>query len=82
MKLSKAKKLDTFSSSWTKTGRMKGYKCTIYFNAPSGRYFFVLNKGDYNYNSLWKKLGWDNEEDCLKAAEEYIKFLAESEDKE
>lgn len=79
MKLSKAKRLDSFSSSWTKTGRMKGYVCTIYFNALNRKYFFVLNGDDYVLNSLWKQLEWDNEEDCLKAAEEHIKYLVRSE---
>lgn len=79
MKLSKEKRLDSFSSSWTKTGKMKGYVCTIYFDALNRKYFFLLNGGDHTFNSLWEKLEWDNEEDCLKAAEEHIKHLAKSE---
>jgi hypothetical protein len=77
MKLSNAKS-ERFSKCWTKTGRMKGYKAEIVYH-PDGFYFMLHKKSeDYIFNSLWKKMSYNSEEECLKACEDYITQLTNS----
>lgn len=43
------------------------------------KWYYLLNKDDYRYNSLWKDQTYDSKESCVMAAEEKIKqLIAES----
>lgn len=57
-------------------GKKKNFKVAIgYSNHPlKGEQFwyFTLRKDDYMYNSLWDNLKFDNQDQCVDAAENKI----------
>lgn len=75
MKLSKVKHYP-YSGSYTRTGRKNGYKVEITYNKNSDIYYFMLEKGEYVFNSCWENMKYSSEEDCAAGAEQYIEKLA------
>lgn len=65
------KKTETFSLSYQLTGRKNGYKATVSYNDHHKHFYFLADKGDKVYNSLWDKKPYTNEEECKKACEEF-----------
>ena len=66
------KKTEPFSSSYSRTARKNGWKTVSYYNEYGNNYYFICEKGDEAFNSLWENLSYQKEEDCLKACEKWI----------
>lgn len=75
MKLSKPV-TERFTSSYTRTGRKRGYKVEIIFNSLYDHFYFMLHKDEYVFNSLWKNSCFETEEECAKGAEKFVDELA------
>ena len=78
MKWSKPKRITPFSQTTVRTGRKNGYIAKIYhkedFSGKERDYFYFLtNKNDKAYNSLWDGLSYETETECMKACEAYCK---------
>lgn len=61
-------------------GKKKNYKVTITYSPSdfAGKkdyWWFMINKDDYTYNSLWDKLNYATQEECVNAAENKIDVL-------
>ena len=63
------------SSSYRRTGRKKGYKAEVIYNSVYNRFYFVLEKESYTFNSLWKNMKYVAEQECIDACEKYIDDL-------
>lgn len=63
----------------TLVGRKKNFKVTIRCSAhPMDKerfWYYILDKDDYGYNSLWDGLKFNNQEQCIEAAENKIDEL-------
>lgn len=66
------RKSERYSFSYRRVGRKKGYKAEVTYNHLSNNFYFMLYKGDYIFNSLWKIAPFGDEDSCVKACEEYI----------
>lgn len=80
MKWSK-KKLQRFSCSYSKTARKKGYKAEIIYNDVYKHFYFMLEKEDYVFNSLWENMNYKTESECMTGCEKYIDLLVNGEKK-
>lgn len=61
-------------------GRKKNYKVTIEYSptdfiGKKDYWYFLIDKDDYGYNSLWDKLHYETQEECVNAAETKIEEL-------
>lgn len=60
-------------------GRRKNYKVIISCSESAKPYwYYLLGKDDYRYNSLWDNAKFENQEQCVKAAEGKIDELVKS----
>ena len=60
-------------------GKKKNFEVTIGYSNHSLRgeqfWYFILIKYDYMYNSLWDNLKFDNQDQCVDAAENKVEEL-------
>ena len=57
-------------------GRRKNYKVIISYSESAKPYwYYLLDKDNYRYNSLWDNVKFENQEQCVKAAEDKIDEL-------
>ena len=73
------KKSERWGRGWSKKGRKKGCVAEICYNPHYKEFYFLLTKGDYHFNSYWKEMKYNSEEECLIACEEYIDELSKGE---
>lgn len=63
----------------TLTGKKKNYKVTVCHSAHplAGKsfWYFLLDKDDYRYNSLWDNLKYLSQDQCVEAVEDKINEL-------
>lgn len=63
----------------TLTGKKKNYKVTVCHSAHplAGKsfWYFLLDKDDYRYNSLWDDLRYVSQDQCVEAVEDKINEL-------
>ena len=66
---------ERWSLSYKRTGRKKGYKAEVTYNSFYNRFYFMLEKEDYIFNSLWKNMEYVTEQECIDTCEKYIDDL-------
>lgn len=76
MKWGKPKR-EKFSEAYTISARKNGYKAYVCFNPPnalciSDFFYFMCEKGNEAYNSLWDKKAYKTEEAAKVACEKWI----------
>lgn len=71
MKWGKSKQ-ERFSESYTTSARKNGYKACVYFNPLSDFFYFMCEKGNKVYNSLWDKKAYKTEKSAKIACEKWI----------
>ena len=67
----------------TLEGRKKKYKVVINYSAhPMNKekpfWYYLLEKDNYRYNSLWNDEKYETQDQCVKAVENKINELAKS----
>ena len=67
-------KTNRWDSHKTYVGRKKNYKVQI-CETLNKNWYYILDKDDYGYNSLWDKLDYKTQEECVTAAEKKINEL-------
>lgn len=72
MKFSKEKH-ESFSTSYTRTARTKGYKIMLCYDEYRQSFYFEIAKGDNHYNSCWDKKDYRDEQTCIAAIEQWLK---------
>lgn len=71
MKWSNRKK-ELFSRDYCISARKGGYKATVVYSWRDNYYYYLVEKGDRVFNSLWDKKAYSTEDACKKACEEWI----------
>lgn len=77
MKLSK-RHYYSCSTSYERTGRKRGCKVTICYTNIKNQYYFLVrklsvnDKNDTFFNSCWKDMIYETEEDCIASCEKFI----------
>lgn len=66
------KRQERWSKDWEKHGRKNGYLAIICYNNFYNIFYFMLHKGDYVFNSMWKDMKYSTEQECLEECEKYI----------
>ena len=69
MKLSQK---NCFGGGWFKTGKMNNYNCEIHFDSWSEKFHFITRGYNNTFNSIWKNMVFDTEDECRIACEEWI----------
>lgn len=65
------RKNEPYSRSYSLTGRKNGYKAIVRYDGHYKNYYFLTIKQGHTYNSLWDKLSYNTEEECVEACENY-----------
>ena len=71
MKWSNPKK-EKFSRDYCITARKNGYKAVVSYAEYGDYFYFLVDKGDGAFNSLWEKKAYRTEESCKIACENWI----------
>lgn len=67
--------------SYRRTGRKKGYKAEVIYNSVYNRFYFILKKDSYTFNSLWENMEYTTGQECMDACEKYIDDLVKGGEK-
>lgn len=72
------KKHEGFSASYSVTGRKNNYKLKVVYNDLNRMYYFLAEKDDTTFNSLWEHPFYNNEEECKIACEKWVDFQTQN----
>jgi hypothetical protein len=71
MKWSKPKR-DRYSQSYRINARKNGYKAEVVYNDYYEVFYYLTEKDNVSYNSMWDRLSYKTEEECRIACEKWI----------
>ena len=74
-----AKHYARYSLSYVRNGRKKNYQCEIEYNDYSEKFYFLICKEDYLFNSYCENMVYGTEEECLAACEAKVDELVKGE---
>ena len=67
---------DSWSTSYKRTAKRKNIYASVIYNDWNNHYYFMLNKGDNAFNSLWKYKPFQTEKACIAACESELERKA------
>ena len=72
MKWSEPKKEPFTNGSYRITARKNGYKAVVSYVGYEDYFYFLVEKSDRAFNSLWEKKAYRTEDVCKNACEKWI----------
>ena len=68
------KKSERYNMDYSLKSRYKNHKLTVSYSSVYKYFFFLVeySNAGYVYNSLWDRLKFKTEEECIKACIDYV----------